>query len=230
MRISVCIPCMNRTHDLRQVMPSLIAAANNSSPVEIAVLDYNSQDDLAEFILETQRADGLGSCELSYRRYTGRDYYHMAHAGNLSALASSGDYVLLTGADIFMQPTYLQVVRQELEKGYTWLHHSGGYRYVGVICVSRQEFMEAGGYDERFEFYGKSDKDLFARLHRRGAPHAEIPALLSLIPTPWDEKLKNYRLPLSRSQARKRSKPIYLQNIEEGVLVANEGKEWGSWE
>jgi len=229
MKISVCIHCGNRAHDLKQVFPSLIIAANNSQgPVEISVLDYNSQDGLAEFILEMQQAGELGSCELSYRRYTGRDYYHMAHARNLSALASHGDFVLISCADIFMQPTYLQMVRQELEKGYTWLHHSD--RYVGVICVSRQEFVEAGGYDERFEFYGREDKDLLARLHRRGAPHVEIPDLLSLIYTPWDKKLKNYRLPLSRNQMRKHSKSIYLQNIEEGILVANEGKEWGQWE
>ena len=229
MRISVCIPCMNRTHDLRQVMPSLIVAANVSPPTEIAVLDYNSQDDLGAFILETQQrvkfADGN---DLLYRKYTGRDYYHMAHARNLSILASRGDYVLISSADILMERDYLKMVRKELKKRYVWLHHSD--RFVGVTCVERQEFVEAGGFDERFEFYGKEDKDLFARLKRRGALHAQIPDLLSLIPTPWSEKTKNYRLPLSRQQMSKLSKAIYQGNMREGVLVANAGREWAQWE
>ena len=229
MRISVCIPCMNRTHDLRQAMPSLVAAANASPPVEIAVLDYNSQDDLGAFVLETQQGtEFVSRSELSYRKYAGRNYYHMAHSRNLSVLASHGEYALISSADVLMQRDYLKVVRAELEKGYVWLHHSD--RFVGVICVERQEFMDAGGFDERFEFYGKEDKDLFARLVRRGASHAQIPDLLSLIPTPWHEKLRNYRMSLSRQQMSKLSKATYQQNMREGILVANAGTEWARWE
>ena len=46
MLISLCLPCHNRTHDLKRVMPYLLGAANFSPPVEIVVIDYNSQDDL----------------------------------------------------------------------------------------------------------------------------------------------------------------------------------------
>ena len=66
-------------------------------------------------------------------------------------------------------------------------------------------------------------------MKRRGAPHAQIPDKLSLIYTPWAEKLANYRLPLSRREMSKRSKPIYQENMANAVLVANEGKEWGQW-
>jgi len=228
-RISVCIPCMNRTHDLEQIMPSLIQAANNSPPIEIVILDYNSQDRLAEFMQETALAELLtDSNELTYRKYTGRDYYHMAHARNLSALASSGDYILISSADVYMLPDYLSIMRKKISEGYTWLHHSD--RFVGVVCIERQEFISAGGFDERFEFYGKEDKDLIARLLRRGASHTQMPDLLSLIPTPWADKLINYRGNPSRSQVSKYSKAIYQSNIDSGVLVVNQDKGWGLWE
>ena len=215
---------MNRTHDLRQVMPSLIAAANASWPVEIVVLDYNSQDDLAAYIetVDTKRAD------LTYARYTGRDYYHMAHARNLSVLASSGEYALISSADVGMHLDCIEGIRAKLGDGCIWVHHSD--RFVGVICVERQEFIDAGGFDERFEFYGKEDKDLLARLKRRGASHAQVLDRLALIPTSWPEKLKNYRLPLSRREMGKRAKAIYYENIDRGVLVANWEQEWGQWE
>lgn len=214
---------MNRTHDLRKVMPSIIAAANASLPVEIVVLDYNSQDDLGTYI---ETVD-TGKADLTYSKYIGHDYYHMAHARNLSVLASSGDYVLISSADIGMHPECIAGIRAKLDEGYTWLHHSD--RYVGVLCVARQEFIDAGGFDERFEFYGKEDKDLLARLVRRGAPRAQVPDQLWLIPTPWPEKLKNYRLPLSRGEMSKRAKAVYHENIDNAILVANEGQEWGQW-
>jgi hypothetical protein len=219
---------MNRTHDLKVVLPSVIDAANESPPVEIVILDYNSQDDLATYMGKVLTKPNLVDGNfITYRKYTGRDHFHMAHARNLAVLASQGDYIYISCADIKLKLSMVKIIRAEIEKGYAWLHHSD--RFVGNICISRQEFIDAGGYDERFEFYGKEDKDLLQRLRRRGAPHAQIPDRLILIYTPWPEKLRNYRLPLSRKQMSKRSKAIYQENMEAGVLVANEGKEWGQW-
>lgn len=217
---------MNRTDDLRWVMPRLLAAASVSPPVEIVVLDYNSQDGLADYMAVV--CSIVHGASVLYWRYEGRDYYHMAHARNLAMKAGSGDYLLSFLADVSMSPDYIQALRQELEAGCVWAHHSD--RFVGVICVARDEFVAAGGYDERFEFYGKEDKDLLARLHRRGAPHMQLPDRLTLLPTPWPKKLENYRGNLGRRQMGKRSKAIYAENNERGVLVANEGKEWGSWD
>jgi len=229
MKISICIPCMNRVHDLELVMPSLIEAANNSPPVEIVILDYNSQDQLRSFIEHTASIGLLNKGNtLTYAHYTGNDYYHMAHARNLSVQASCGDYVLISSADVYMLPNYLVVMRQKISEGYVWIHHSD--RYVGVICIKRQEFIDAGGFDERFEFYGKEDKDLVLRLRRRGAAHTRIPDLLELIYTPWSMKLANYRGSPSRREVGKRSKKIYLENIDRGVLVANTETGWGKWE
>jgi len=92
------------------------------------------------------------------------------------------------------------------------------------------EFVEAGGFDERFEFYGKEDKDLILRLKRRGHKFGQMPSnLLTSILTPRKEKYKNYRLSLNRLEVYKRSKAIYEENIRNEVLVVNKGG-WGSWE
>lgn len=223
MLISVCIPCGNRLEDLKQALPTVIAAAHNSPPVEIVVLDYNSQDGLSDYIQEVKTWTNA----VYYRKYTGRDHYHMAHARNLAMLSGSGDYLINTCADVLMKPDYIQRLRPIVEIGYTWVRHED--RFVGIFCVARQEFIDAGGYDERFEFYGKEDKDILGRLERRGKSHVEIRAHLGLLPTLWPDKLKNYRLELTRSEASRRSKAIYLENIDNGVLVANEGNRWGQW-
>jgi len=233
MLISLCLPCHNRTHDLKLVMPYLIGTANFSPPVEIVVINYNSQDDLHAYmtrILETPLADGNS---IVYKRYIGRNHYHMAHARNLSVLASSGDYFVITSADIYFEPHFIRAARNMLELyDYTWLYDE---RYCGVIVCKREEFIAAGGYDERFEFYGPEDRELDARLRRRGGKvSAGLPGVLPaglvhVFPTPNSDKVKGYRLPLSKREMHEVGLEILTENNANGVLVANpEG--WGKWE
>ena len=220
---------MNRTYDLKKVMPCVIEAASYSPPVEIAILDYNSQDDLVEYIDYVIRELKMDGCYISYKKYDGRDHYHMAHARNLSVLASRGEYAVISSADIIVADNYFAIIREAVLNDNIWMHHKR--RFVGVITVERDEFIDAGGFDERFEFYGKEDKDLLLRLKRRGKKHKQLPTkLLSLIPTPKEDKFKNYRLGVTRQQMGKIAKRIYEENIENEVLVANAGKEWGQWE
>ena len=227
MIISICVPCHNRTYDLKKIMPSLIAAANASPPVEIAILDYGSPDDLASYMdFVMGEAYLVGGSSIKYTKHEA-EYYHMAHARNLSALASSGEFLILSSADIIFDVNYVDMVRTMLEEGdYVWLVH----RKRSIIMCNRNEFIEAGGYDERFEFYGKEDKDIVLRLKRRGKKFKSVPFTLSVsLPTPREEKYKNYRLSLSRSEISKRSNAIYEENIRNNVLVVNKGG-WGSWE
>lgn len=230
MIISICIPCMNRTYDLKKTLPLVIQAANQSPPVEIVVLNYNSQDDLDDYMDYMLDDWHDGDCHsLTYKKYTGRDHYHMAHARNLSVLASKGEFVIISSADVILSDGYFDIVRKTLEEdNYAWLRHHD--RFVGVLGCMRGEFISSGGFDERFEFYGKEDRDIILRLVRRGGKFKQLPhGLLGLIPTPKTEKFKNYRLKLSRSEISKRSKAIYEDNIKNEVLVVNEDG-WGNWE
>ena len=200
-------------------MPTWIEAANMSPPVEIALLDYNTYGGLPSSII-------LRSGIISYRRYTGRDYYHMAHARNLSVLMSRGDYIMIMSADILLDKDVIAKIRDEINKGSNWILFKN---YEGVIVIPRQEFIDAGGYDERFEFYGPEDRDLNDRLARRGNKRTVLTDGVSVIQTPKAQKSLNYRLPISRKKMKNLMKPIYLENTENKALVANEGVEWGQW-
>jgi len=224
--ISLCIPCMNRTSDLKAVMPSILKAARVSPPVQVAILDYNTQDDLAAYLVSitNEFTDGVS---LNYLRYEGHSYFHMAHARNLSVLASIGDYVVISSCDIKLDFDFFTVIREHIERDNpAWMNFMNE---MGVVIIERNEFINAGGFDERFEFYGSEDKDLYLRLLRRGAQHSILPGKkFYAITTPDAEKIKNYREPLSKAEMDKRGKVFYWQNIAEGVMVANlEG--WGAW-
>jgi len=217
--ISLCVPVHNRTFDLKMVMPGWIEAANNSPPVEIVVLDYNSTDDLYEYI------QSLNNQNITYRKYSGRSYYHMAHARNLSVLASSGEYVSIMSADIYVTTNFISTLREKIATGCVWMYG----RHAALITLKRDEFIAAGGYDERFEFYGPEDKDLNDRLRRRGLVPCWFPNVFGYNKTFDEEKTKNYRLKITRREMAEMMYVIYRENIANKVLVANPNG-WGSWE
>lgn len=208
-------------------MPYLIEAANASPPVEIMILDYNSPDDLSTFIQEILDSKFIGPYNfLSYAKYSGRNYYHMAHARNLSVLASSGDIITIMSADIYPMRDFVSTIRNMLPY-YTWLYDN---KYKGALTIRRQDFINIGGYDERFEFYGPEDRDLADRLERCGGRKGILPpGLIHIFSTPDEEKVKNYRLNLSKKEMSRLMRPIYEENTRNNILVANSGQKWGLW-
>jgi len=221
MIISFCVPVMNRLADLRRTLPRMLAAAEASPPVEVSILDYNSSDGLEAYVCQYGQA-------VTYTRYTGRWYYHNAHAWNLAARCSEGDYLCFMGADAILHDRYVAVLRELIESGAEWIR---GRHYKGIVCVSRDVFYAAGGYDEQFEFYGSEDKELEARLRRRGARFALLPDdLVYTLKTDDIDKVANYRLPLSKREMMEKNAAIRQKNDAAGLLVANEYRKWGAWQ
>lgn len=228
MLISYTIPCCKREADLEKALPFVFWAARASPPVEIVLVDYANEFDIwkGSEIGALQLGDSGSWLEIV--RYRGRDHYHMAHARNLSIKAATGDFIVISSSDICPALDYFQYVRERLdETGADLLIPD--LCFVGVIVCRRQALLDAGGYDERFEFYGSEDKDLNMRLRRRGlksAPYQACDHLTMFRTLNWD-KVKNYRLPITKTEMMQRGKAILVENLKAGVLVANEGHEWG---
>jgi len=216
MLISFCIPIHNRLSDLKQTMRYLIA--QDSPPIEIVVLDYGSTDGLADYV------KGL-HC-VTYHRYES-PHFHKSHAFNLAILASKGEYFILLGADAYPHRDYIKTIRELIAQGCIWMRAN---ELCGIIACQRGEFINAGGYDERFEFYGPEDRDLDLRLQRRGSEFGLVSnGLMNVIPTSDEDKIKNFRLKLSKREMGRLMRPIFEENIAKDVLVANQGREWGQW-
>lgn len=225
MLISYCIPCKNRTYDLKESLPTVFASAALSPPIEVVILNYGSTDDLDDYVKSLVPPEGV---TLTYKVYDKNPFFHMAHARNLVLLAASGEYIINAQADLLMTPRYFSEIRRLLtETGAVWMRPP---ERSGVLVVKKQEFIDSGGVDERFEFYGPEDKDLANRLKRRGGKFSPYPAsLFGIIFTPDREKIKNYRLQISKRQMHLRQVGFLRENDANNQLVANEGIEWGKW-
>ena len=226
MLISLGTPCMNRTYDLKKVMSSRLESAAASPPAEIVIINYQSKDDLDDYIHTLEMPDGVG---LIYRRYTGKHTtYYTAHAVNLAVMSGNGDYIGYIDADAYVHPEYVQTIRKLAEAGNVYIR---GRTYRNMFIIQRQAFIDAGGYDERFELYGPEDKDFQARMSRRGIPVTEYDdKYVWNIPTPKHRKRLNYKGQYSSDMMAKMMYPIFEMNNYYEILVANEGKKWAQWD
>jgi len=239
--ISLLIPCMNRFQEFKRSIETIIETANASAPVEIVLVDYSSRDPLQKWIeannIESKLAPGVIFVN---RKLTGPKHYNSAHARNLCAVASSGDYLIQLSTDALPKKEFVSYIRKVINKEKPdWMCEDTKFdgQYCGrfIVC-KRQEFFDAGGYDERFNLYGPEDKDICFRLHRRGGKFLTFPqGLASEIPTLYADKTRN--LDHSQLEGKMWDKremshlmiPIFEENNKKGVLVANTEKGWGKW-
>jgi hypothetical protein len=217
---------MNRTDDLRKVIPLRLEAAKASLPVEFVILNYGATKDLRDYVLDEllplcNRAGVL----LTYREHIA-EHYHQAHAYNLAALSAAGEYICIMGADTYPSMEYLPTVRKLIADGCRWIEDK---RYKGAVCVKRMDFIAIGGYDERFEFYGPEDRDLAVRLMRWGIRKGTVNNMLGNNFTPDDVKVANYRVKGTKQELSKQMRPIFDENVRNDVVVVNQGG-WGQWQ
>lgn len=233
---------MNRTSDLRQTLPATIKAAKASPPVEIVILDYDSKDDLVDYLKTIDYP-------ITYAKSPNHQFFSISHSRNCAALSSHGDYVVIQDADIALREDTIKMWREMIEKeNPTWMCEYGRFidhKYIGgrLLVCKKAEFVAMGGYDERFNLCGPEDKDIAMRLHRRGGRFITYPRdVINEIHTRQEKKIQNldkdkYRAMVDPDEPHKvqmtkylmqlAMRKIYLENNEKGALVANKGKQWG---
>ena len=239
--ISYCLPAKNRTLNLQATLPFTIKAANESPPIEIVIADYGSSDGLKDY-LDSLPKFAPGNF-LTYIRYEGNPYFNLSHARNIANRYSHGDYLAQSGAEMKIANTWFTSVRNTIGDGtpklLTRMRNPGTPPYYPHYCpeiaiIERNEFIKAGGFDERIEFYWFEDRDLTARLIRRGLKPTFVPLSYTQqesSPTSTEsKKYINYRTVegLTTEQLKLMMRNIWKQNAIDNVLVANEGMDWGS--
>lgn len=205
---------MNRCYDLKKSLPYLIESARLSPPVEIFVLNYGSKDDLDEYI-KTQPKDLITYMKID------REFYCSPEARNIAQKASKGEYGIQWACDSYCKPEFIKVIRGLIEKEHpTWMAEGWMGR---AITTRKDEFIDCGGYDERFTYYAPEDRDICMRLHRRLGKFVQFPSdLIWDAPTSWKTKLSNLNKSGSHREQLNKMRAIYEDNCKKGVLVANE--------
>ena len=146
MLISLCIPVMGRTDDLSQTLPHTIKACRESLPVEIVILNYDSKDNLDEYIRTVDYP-------ITYVKSPNHEFFSISHSRNLAVIASRGDYAVVLDADISPHKNFVSELRRIIEaespdwmvEGGRFIHHEGRRCwYAGGKSLWRQGDMMRG--------------------------------------------------------------------------------------
>jgi GT2 family glycosyltransferase len=181
-KIALCTTCRNRTQHLKQTLPRNLADAADDDNVVFVVVNYNSQDDLMEW-LRADHSHDIASGKLVVYTYADANVFHMAHAKNVShrcGILEGAQILVNVDADNFIGAGFTHHVRELIgndDNIFLWsrmIPHVLARGISGRIAVSARAFVNVGGYDECFATWSCDDKDFNQRLRRMGYEAREI--------------------------------------------------------
>ena len=233
--ISFCTTCMGRLYTLKETLPQNIENNKDYPNLEFVILDYNSNDNLWEW-MKKNMSDHIASGRVSYYRTTEPKYFSMAHSRNVAFRLAKGEIVNNLDADNFtVNPnveaaecwaSYLNRLANEASDRHA-IFAKGKRGMHGRIGFYKNAFInELGGYDEDLLGYGHDDHDLVYRAWELGfCMYWWGGRYYNRIRTSTPEKNQNMERHWKHTENENKVKSN--ANIEAGIIKANEGKHWG---
>jgi len=241
--VAFCITCGNRLVHLKRTLWKNLQDNQDCPSLKVIVLDYSSTDGLERWILN-DFAEEFATGRLVYYRYPGAPYFRMAHAKNMAhrlAIREGAEILVSLDADNWTGPSFANWVidqfgQASIDGEAIFLRArendagpAGGdvsarqlQGSSGRIVVTAAAFLQAGGYDEFFVYWGPDDKDFSARLTKLGyARHG--------IPTRYLEAIWHHDLRFAIDQPGAPRKwgdaaPQFALRGRDGLSVANFGR------
>jgi GT2 family glycosyltransferase len=168
MKVSLCTVCMNRAQHIKQTLEKNILDNLDYAATEIILVDYNSKDDLEDYI-RTHFGKYLESGKLIYYRSYTPQYFNRSHSRNIAFKMATGDIICNVDADNFTGEgfaSYLNSLFGSIKNHFFYANEK--FDVIGRIAVRRENFYRIGGFDERMVYYGFEDTDFMHRLVKSG--------------------------------------------------------------
>lgn len=163
-RISICTTCMGRVGDLKRTLLVNIADNEDYPNVEFVVLNYNSQDDMHEYMTSPAIRPYIDSGKVRYLRTRIPQHFSMSHSRNVAFLNATGDIVTNVDADNFTGNGFASYLNKLANIHSRRVIFAKGKRRInGRIGMFKDEFEFIGGYDEDLVGYGGDDHSLILR-------------------------------------------------------------------
>jgi hypothetical protein len=211
--IVFCVTCKNRAQHLKQTLPQNLAHNPRS---RFVVLDYNTQDDLIEYLAAYHQAD-INDGRLVVYTHFDEPVFRMAHAKNMAhrcGILEGGDILVNVDADNMTGPGMESWIAENIAPGaFLFGNMVKGQMTRGIsgrIAVSDRAFLKVGGYDEeKFNGWGSDDKDFVIRLKMAGYEGVAI-ADRHLLAIPHNDKIRFKEYP-------------HLANKDDSFFAVNKG-------
>lgn len=190
-RIAFVTTCKGRSQHLVETLPKNLASNADYENAVFVVVDYGGCDNLKER-LYTLLPEAIDSGRLVVYTYQYSGKFQIAKAKNMAhrcGIMEGADVLVNLDADNFTGNRFADYVSALIDcpdsRQFLFTHMIKGVMPRGVngrIVVTARQFVNVGGYDERFEQWCHDDKDLDFRLRRAGYKNIAIdPSFLNCI-------------------------------------------------
>lgn len=173
-KISFCTVCMNRLSHLMQTLPANLSDNCDYPNLELVLLDYNSSDNLEEYV-KSRLQEPIRTGRLIYYKTLTPKYFNRSHSRNLAFQLASGDIICNIDADNYTGKGFASYVNSRFCESsdifMTTLNVAKinfGSDVYGRVCLKKEDFVHVRGFDESMRDYGYEDFDLVNRLEMRG--------------------------------------------------------------
>ena len=222
---------MNRVDDLRRTLPMNIVDNHEYPNIEFVVLNYNSQDDLHDYMTSPAMLRHIRSGKVRYLRTLRPKYFSMSHSRNIAFLNATGNIVTNVDADNFTGKGFASYLNKLANvRAQNVIFAKGKRRINGRLGMFKDEFKSIGGYDENLVGYGGDDHSLMLRAMYLGFVlmwWAGSPVdFMQRIITPRDQVGANMEN-ADWQETERINRDIVLENIKRNEFVANRNRLWG---
>jgi len=127
MKISYCTPMMNRLFHLKETLPKNILCTNHLD-VEFIILNYNSQDNMNEWIFKNFEKE-LKSERVKLYHTEEPQYWHETHTKNVAHIQGSGDILVNLDGDNYVVDGFTEWCVEQFKK-------NDNKEFICVKCIS----------------------------------------------------------------------------------------------
>lgn len=221
--LSYCISIMNRLHQLKETLRKNIE--NSTDKSEFILVDYNSNDGLQDYIYSNFKEE-LSSGKLKYYYTDKIKYWHASICKNSTHMRACGKYIVNLDCDNFIGKngddiiinTFLQNGDDIIISQTNNIMSSGN---GGRISITKDNFINLGGYDESFYPMGYQDYDLIERAKKYGLKYININKNNKAIVNSKSESIKNVGISMDYTKMNQMNKLLSKINIDNNNLKVN---------
>lgn len=233
MKISFCITCKNRLHQISEtLMQNLQDNIAAQKDVEFILVDFASKDGLKDWVIQNFKKE-LESGYLKYFFTKKMDNWECSIAKNTAHLVASGDILVNLDCDNFTgKDGGRYVINHFLEYGTNLVLHQSssepGDGSYGRIAMLKKYFYLIGGYNEMFNPMGYQDTDLILRLVSLGLVYTPKcdPRYNKAIHNTKDESILYANSEKNYFDMCSENKDMSDESLNTGQIIVNNGS-WG---
>lgn len=192
--LSTC--CRNRTEHLKQTFLKNLED-NPQDYVRFLLLNYNSQDDLDDWV-RSELSDHVESGRLLYVHEKTAERFKHAHARNVAVRACNTDVICNVDADNFtgtgfgewLYQMYLDAADRPVFTA--WHRGCPAGDIFGRISFRVRHLIALGGYSEELNQWGVEDWDVIKRAERAGLECIDYPNKFEIPAIPHEGTTRIY--------------------------------------